>query len=116
MKAILAWVAMSVVTASAWAGPVVVRTPGAAFHERLAAKEIARYVYVRTGELPAIAEKIPPRGDAVTLAVDKSLGQEAFAIATQSQDGRRVWSIRGGSPLAVLYGAYRFAEKLGVRF
>lgn len=99
-----------------WAAPVVVCPPNAAPQEQLAAKEVARYVYVRTGELPAVAKKPPAKGDAILLARDKTLGAEAFAIKTAQQDGRRVWTITGGSPVGVLYGAYRFAEKLGVRF
>ena len=39
--------------ASVWAAPVVVCPPGAAPQEQLATKEVARYVYLRTGELPA---------------------------------------------------------------
>lgn len=114
------WIAVILTAVSvavpAWAIPTIVCQPGAAPQEQLAAKEIARYVYVRTGELPAAAKTLPGHGDAILLARDSALGAEAFAIKTAQQDGRRVWTIAGGSPAGVLYGAYRFAEKLGARF
>ena len=71
---------------------------------RLAAKEVRRYVYLRTGELPAIA----PAGTGLVLRVDASLAPQEFRI---TPDG-----IAGGSEVGALYGAYRYAELLGVRF
>ena len=66
---------------------------------KLAAKEIRRYVYLRTGKL----QPCP-----VTLKIDPALGVEEYRITTDT--------ITGGSDLGVLYGAYRYAELLGVRF
>ena len=50
------------------------------------------------------------------LGRDASLGQEQYRLRTRPENGRKVLGITGGSDLAVLYGAYAFAEKLGVRF
>jgi len=77
----------------------------------LAFREVQRYVYLRTGELlPIVADKA---GQAfVDLAVDSELGEQAFRL--RSVEGNL--HITGGSEVAVLYGAYACAEKLGVRF
>jgi hypothetical protein len=96
--------------------PAVVCRPQVSAQEQLAAKELVRYIYLRTGNLPAVAGQLPGSGDAVVLAIDPALGKESFTLATARREGRRVWTVTGGSPLGVLYGAYRFAEKLGVRF
>ena len=100
----------------AQAAPVVVCRWDAAPQEQLAAKEIARYVYLRTGTLPAMAAEVPASGEVILLTIDGALGAEAFAIKTATAGGRRIWTVSGGSGLGMLYGAYRFAEQLGVRF
>jgi len=97
---------------AAGAVPVVVCPPNAAPRQQLAAKEIARYVYLRTGALPAIVGEMPARGSVIVLATDPALGAEAYALRT---DGA-VTRITGGDAAGALYGAYRFAEVLGVRF
>lgn len=109
-------VCLVLVPSRAMAGPAIVPPPSAAFHEQLAAKELARYVYLRTGAFPAFSAQLPSPGDAIRLSRDKSLASESFSIKTESRGGHRVWTIAGGSPVAVLYGAYRFIEHLGVRF
>ena len=96
----------------AWAKTVIVSPPDAAWQVRLAAKEVARYVYLRTGELPAMVASAPAGEAAIALAVDPSLGPETHALKTEGLLTR----ITGGDPLGVLYGAYRYAELLGVRF
>lgn len=70
----------------------------------LAAKEIRRYVYLRTGKLWPVAKA----GPGIALKIDPTLGAEEYRI--------RADDITGGSDLGVLYGAYRYAELLGVRF
>ncbi len=78
---------------------------------RLAASEIRRYVYLRTGELlPIVAA--PTGGGAIALSIDPSRESQEYRLQTRGQ----TLTISGGSELAVLYGAYDFAEKLGVRF
>ena len=80
---------------------------------RLAAAEIVRYVYLRTGDLPALGETAGDDGWAIVLAQDSSrLGPQQFDIKTI---GKRV-TITGGDDLGMLYGSYRFCEALGVRF
>ena len=80
---------------------------------RLAAKEVRRYVYLRTGKLLVIGTGRTDSADpGITLAVDPALGKEAYRLKS---DGKTL-GISGGSETAVLYGAYAFAGKLGVRF
>ncbi len=78
---------------------------------QLAAKEIRRYVFLRTDLLLPIAAN-PKSGAAIVLKTDPALGAQQFRLQTREQ----TLTISGGSDLAVLYGAYAFAEKLGVRF
>lgn len=92
-------------------GAVVVCASGAPPNVRLAAHEVRRYVYLRTGVLlPIVARS--GEGRAIVLQTDPTLTQQQFRLRT---DGP-VLTISGGSDVGVLYGAYAFAEKLGVRF
>jgi hypothetical protein len=110
-------IALAGAGAQALAAPVVVCPREAAPQAQLAAKEVARYVYLRTGVLPAVAPEAPTNTtEMIAFTINASLGPEAFTIKTEAQCGLRVWTITGGSGVGVLYGAYRFAEKLGVRF
>ena len=93
----------------AW-GAGIAAGPDAGPHRRLAAAELRRYLYLRTGELldlrPADAAA------RITLRVDPALAAEQYNLRASA--GRL--TISAGSELGVLYGAYAFAEKLGVRF
>jgi hypothetical protein len=82
----------------------IVCPPDAPTKVKLAAKEIRRYVYLRTGSMPPIID----HGKGLALSVDPSLDAQAYRISPDD--------IAGGSDLGVLYGAYRYAELLGVRF
>ncbi len=101
---------------AASAATVIVCPKSAPFAERLAAKEIRRYVYLRCGDLLPIAAEAGKGGDTIVLKTDPALGAEDYQLKTAGPSGSRVLTITGGSPIAVLYGAYHFAEKLGVRF
>lgn len=83
---------------------------------RLAASEVRRYGYLRTGQDWTIVEKTPGTGQMIVLELDKTLAPEAYRLQTASRGGQTVQRILGGSDVGVLYGAYRYAEKLGVRF
>ena len=77
---------------------------------KLAAKEVRRYVYLRTGKLLPIAQSASK--NLVSFNVDKTLEEQQYKLKS---DGKSL-AISGGSDVAVLYGAYAFVEKLGVRF
>lgn len=100
--------------------------------EWLAAREVQRYLYQRTGILVPVSENGVPEGrpntilvanrqrdlvDAyrITLGIN-DLGPEQYILKTiAGQQGRTVCLI-GGDDVGTLYAAYRFAEVLGVRF
>jgi hypothetical protein len=108
----------------------------AEYQERLAAKEIRRYVYLRTGVLlPVVREpgakasivvgsKNQPLVRRITTAAKLNaavdgLGPEQYWLKTlprESEGGGPAVLVVGGDPLGTLYGAYRLAEHLGVRF
>ncbi|MEI7948287.1 MAG: hypothetical protein WCJ02_16415, partial [bacterium] len=92
--------------------------------ERLAANEVRRYVYLRTGTLLPV-ERGVKAGDRIVVSckdveccgdIGKELAPQQFALKTVAEGGQRVWWIVGGDEVGVLYGAYRFTEALGVRF
>jgi len=97
--------------------------------ESFAAREIRRYVYLRTGELLPLAKSdaLPDDGDAIVVAnkdrppsaalvKDVKLGPQQYLLKTVERDGRRIVLVTGGDGVGTLYGAYRLAEHLGVRF
>ena len=109
LAALLCWAAISGVNAAdTRSAAAIVCASDAPANVKLAAKEVRRYVYLRTGELLPIAAD----NGTIALTVDKALGPQTYRL---KGDGTRL-SISGGSDVAVLYGAYAFAEKLGVRF
>ncbi len=95
--------------------------------ERLAAKELRRYLYLRTGKLAEIrevtsVEEVPAY--AVVLATEggklagmcgadpANLTDESYLLKTVD---KRLF-VTGGSDIALLYGTYKLAEHLGIRF
>ena len=116
--------------------PDVLVAKDATWHERTAAAEVRRYLYLRTGELAALREVRSfsralersivllekggalARGlaDAETAAKVGALGAEDYWLKTLPGGSGRTVLVAGGSGPAVLYGAYQLAEKLGVRF
>ncbi|MEI8042463.1 MAG: malectin domain-containing carbohydrate-binding protein [Verrucomicrobiota bacterium] len=106
--------------------------------EQLAAKEIRRYLYLRTGrlvpvinatgELPAGMDLIVlgrketklvqtvVQGDASLRREVEALGGEAYRLKSLLHNGRALLLIAGGDSPGTLYGAYQFVEHLGVGF
>ena len=108
----LAWTLLGFLAAGSACAEVTVVCPAdAAPLVRLAAKEVARYLYVRTGTLLTVG--VQAKGaETVALSLDPALGPSHYALRSDGAAQRIV----GGDPLGALYGAYRYAEKLGVRF
>ncbi len=101
------------------------------FHEHLAAREIRRYLYLRTDQLFEIdaVESVPSKGDLILIATKDSdlindisfdtasqLKAQEYSIKTIDNNGRKIVVICGGDSMGALYGAYYFAEQLGIRF
>ena len=117
--------------------PTVVYPKEASFAERLAAREVRRYLYLRTGKLSPLVsseELIPPSSNLILLGRQESklVGQYAnnkemagkvgkltpqgFLLKTLNSGGRAITLVIGGDEIGTLYGAYRFVEHLDVRF
>ena len=95
----------------------------------LAAKELRRYLYVLGLELPLIVNKMPDSGNAIIAACKGSrllesyghvldytdLGEEGY-ILYGSGTGKDPVILTGNTEISVLYAAYHFLERLGIRF
>jgi hypothetical protein len=126
----------SMACVEAGTGPVVYRSQDAPFMERLAAREVRRYIYVRSAVLPTLSTDWPTAsraaqtilvgsgalsaaGRIVPQAVRDSirgLKEEEYLIRSFTTENKSFLLIAGGGPVGTLYGAYRCAEFLGVRF
>ena len=99
--------------------------------EILAAKEVRRYIYLRTGQLITIqgAASLPASDDLILVANDNNPMVEnlrsllnhttttgGIIIKTVSESGRIILVITGNDGAATLHAAYRYAEHLGVFF
>jgi hypothetical protein len=118
----------------------IVKPYRAAGAEDLAARELRRYFYLRTGELLPILSSsgqlpagasivVGHRGQPLIRAVVSSDARVAAAVAAlrpqqyllktlplDSRGQKVALLVAGGDPVGALYGAYRLAEYLGVRF
>ena len=118
----------------------VVEPQQAEMPERLAAREVRRYLYLRTGQLlPMVAsDGQRPLGRSIVVGHKdqpvvgavlrgarqladsvKSLQPQEYLLKTvplASRDAKPVLLVVGGDAVGTLYGAYRLAEHLGVRF
>lgn len=80
----------------------------------LSAKEIQKYIYVRTKQFVPIHPGKAGRSlsHAVVLQTDSRLAAEEYSVEKEGDN----LSVKGGSEVGVLYGVYSYAEYLGVRF
>ncbi len=109
-------------------GQTIIYPAGGSDLEKLAAKEVRRYLYLRTDNLLDIKETktIPVNDDLIVVAEnsdpllksvsDLSAPAGGFFIKSDNKDGRNILLISGEDAAATLYASYRFAEKLGCRF
>ena len=117
----------------------VVCAENANFVERLAAREVRRYLYVRTGALVPVVDSFEaaPPGGVILVTFPCGMRREHFGIEdhadlkelagiplvsdeyllkTVKHQGRPLLVLSGGYPAGPLYAAYHLAEQLGVRF
>ena len=121
---------------------LIVSPEDASWAENLAAREVRRYIYLRTGQLLPIVHRAAADKTADSIIVarkDRALvsgtGDAEFTSALSAvpaqgywlktlplvggkipQSKARVLVLAGGNDAGTLYAAYRFAEMLGVRF
>jgi hypothetical protein len=122
------------------AGPqhdgVITTPPNASWAESLAAREVRRYVFLRTGRLLDIATRdrmfagqggivVATKSHAPTLAATldpvlaaslASLQPQEYRLKTVNLRSGRTLFVVGGDDAGTLYGAYRLAEIFGARF
>jgi hypothetical protein len=92
--------------------------------EAFAANEVRRYVYLRSGKVLPVKRGLTAGNRIVVSSrnagfcgeLGNRLGPHQFTLKSGTAGGKRVWWIVGGDEVGTLYGAYRFAEKLGIRF
>lgn len=87
--------------------------------ENLAAREIRKYIYLRSGTLADIHSGFPSkkvRGWVIVLTIDVLKEKQEFGLKSYQGIKDKVIRITGGSPQALLYAAYELAEQLGIRF
>lgn len=112
-------------------GQTIVYPLNGSTQEYTAAKEVRRYIYLRTGQKLEIKAKqnVLGPGDIILVGEDDSpivtgfqdlRGQKApedgFIIKTITRNDRNILVITGSDPVSTLYGVYRFAEHLGIGF
>jgi hypothetical protein len=117
-------------------GPAIFISKEASPLERLAAREVRRYIYLRTGNIVPIkapAEIPHAQGRAIVVAAKnrfpgsgwgepellrrvESLGAQEYLLKSVPSRKAAVLIVVGGDGIGTLYGAYRLAEKLGIRF
>ena len=92
------WLLASILLSSgAGAAQTIVCPPDAPANVKLAAKEVRRYIYLRTGELLPLETS----GKGIALGVDPALGAQEYRLKTEADSLR----ISGGSDVAVVYDA-----------
>lgn len=106
--------------------------------EIMAAKEVRRYIFLRTGTAPALKKtsdaKSLPTGDIIVVSknsrpiiaelkrdygnVDAPVSgdRKGYLIKSVSKDGRYILTITGADGTTTLHAAYRFAELIGCYF
>ena len=113
------------------ANTTIVYPVNGTLNELLAAKEVRRYVYLRSGQLLSAkpVASLPASGGLIIVAANgntllKSLRdpigyqpkQGQTLLKSVTADGRNVLVVSGADADATLLAAYRYAEKIGVGF
>ena len=121
--------------------PDIVIAPDASRLEQIAAAEVRRYLYLATGGIPAVVKAaslsnlanssivVSRKGllllrdleagipfEQVSFENVPKLAPEDYWLKTIARSGLRHLLVAGGDGPGILYGAYAFAEQLGVRF
>lgn len=114
---------------------IIIISKDASSIEILAAKEVRRYVYQRSGQLLSIvsSDSLVKGADMVLIAnkdrpiisrlSDENIKQsisklkdQEYILKTIDHDNNKVVLLSGGDKIGTLYAAYRFSEHLGIHF
>ena len=117
---------------------VIVYPTSSSYSEKLAAKELKRYIFLRTGIAPSLTTSDNyiglPLEDVIVVGVNSSNiitelkeeygnvdapnsdNRKGYLIKSFSKDDRNILVITGADTTATLYAAYRFAELIGCHF
>ena len=136
MATILVWASCTMAAVAEPNSTFAITCPkDASTAETLAAREIRRYLYLRTESmLPIVSDDAMPKAGGIVIArkdrpvlaaagLDKTLqsaiaalGDEDYLLQTVDLPAGRYVLAVGGGDKGVLYAAYRLAEHFGVRF
>jgi len=94
---------------------------------RLAAGELARYLYLLTGRGSEVVESLPASGAAAVLdkraaaklgvkATRAATGEQGYRLKAVSRGRLRALVIAAAAPVGALYGVYGLLEELGMGF
>jgi len=117
---------------------IIALTKAPGLHEVYAAKEVRRYLYLRTGEILPIQQlewsKLPTSENVIvmgsaTLQIikefsenlkiqnpDLQLKPEEYWLKTFTQKSRKILMITGKDAVSTLYAAYKLVESYGIRY
>ena len=111
---------------------VIIYPQDASKNEALAAKEVRRYIYQRTGNLIPLKQTndLPDSdNDFIVIAnkdkalikqlnegIELELKKEEFILKTLRLEEKQILLLSGDDDIGTLYASYRFAEHLGIRF
>ena len=114
---------------------IIILSKDASTQEVLAAKEVRRYIYQRTGELFTVifSDSLISGSDIILVAKKKrpilkllndknvsrlisGLKTEEYILKTVKSNSNNILLLCGGDATGTLYAAYRFAEHIGIRF
>ena len=80
--------------------------------QQLAALELQRYIYLRTGILPYILHEPESTGSRIVLKLDKTLKDQQYQLVTNVD----TLTISGNNEISLLYGSYALIKKMGIQF
>ena len=117
---------------------VIIYPTSSSSSEKLAAKELKRYIFLRTGTAPSLTTSDNyiglPLEDVIVVGVNSSNiitelkeeygnvdapnsdNRKGYLIKSFSKGGKNILVITGADTTATLYAAYRFAELIGCHF
>ena len=117
---------------------IIVLSEKPSVQEAYAAREVRRYLYLRTGEILPIQElewnKLPTSGNIIVIGAATSpiietfsesvkiqrpellLKSEEYWLKTFTQKDQKILMVTGKDPVSTLYAAYKLVESYGIRY